>query len=588
MSWILLLSGSAAEAANIQLLQRMHGPARLLVRRPGLYIAAGGIPETCIICNDVERLSGWIVVGAGWRLLDDGCRMIRASDWHTYIHRAPDSLANLDGHWAIVRWNAETAECFTDGLGLRELYFGAIDSSICVATRPDWVARSRGGADADFASLEGRWLLFNQIGYGSGVSGVHRCGPGGRLSVRAGRVAGHTSTPWQPHFRGRGTEHALMRAADSLRAVCDERPGDVSLGLSGGIDSRLLLALMLENGAHTFVAHTFGEAADPDVDIAGQLAHAAGVEWSRIRTGNGDPQAMLARAREYVVQTALVEPASSAIRLGLYSSLRRAGRVLVDGGFGELVRHRYYRRIALAGRDALLRRDARRLLPYLRSQRAAIFLPDVAATLERGALDNLQAVLDALPDIGRIGVENALNLLAVRTRIPNYGAPEQARLDAIVPNLMPCAQPSLLQELFAPWMPSAIRSNRAVREVIRHAARRHVIPDLARLPLVAGGVLYSLGEPAFTVRLRAVAGRMLRRRHQATVTASHRDIFLQQLREYMFDLVHSESVAGYGAYNVAAIRNAVTAYYHGGRHLAAYVDWWLTFELWRGGGDIEI
>ena len=150
----------------------------------------------------------------------------------------------------------------------------------------------------------------------------------------------------------------------------------------------------------------------------------------------------------FVAQTLLVEPSTSYMKLRYISKLRKDVRMMIDGGFGEIARRQYLNRVVTFGRQALLTRDTTRLLQLMRSHRADIFSAEVSRLLENGAFNSLEKILDEMPAVEKIGVENFADLLAVRTRVPNTGASEQARIDTEILNFVPLVQPSFLRAVF--------------------------------------------------------------------------------------------------------------------------------------------
>ncbi|MBI3005362.1 MAG: hypothetical protein HYY49_08085 [Ignavibacteriales bacterium] len=79
------------------------------------------------------------------------------------------------------------------------------------------------------------------------------------------------------------------------------------------------------------------------------------------------------------------------------------------------------------------------------------------AEMTMGVTQQIQAVWDTMPSLKDISPENFLDLLAVRTRVPNWGGLDQSRLDAQVVNYMPFVQPSFLELVFS--LTTNIRAN---------------------------------------------------------------------------------------------------------------------------------
>ena len=57
--------------------------------------------------------------------------------------------------------------------------------------------------------------------------------------------------------------------------------------------------------------------------------------------------------------------------------------------------------------------------------------------------------------------------------------------------------------------------------------------------------------------------------------------YLDVLSEYINDISLSSSVKSFPLYNYKLILENITKYYKGEKHLAPFLDWWLSFEVWR-------
>lgn len=573
MSWIYAIIGSGQAALAPLRVEQIHMTPLLVVRRPWLYLAAGGIPDTCLYkAPEVGNENGWAVVGLGIEVSDIGARLMDVKDWARVLSKDTPWNASLNGHFAAIRWKNRQVECFTDELGQRTLYFAKWKDSICVSTRVDWVARTTGHSEIDFSSLGSKWLTFNQLDYGSCVSGIGRLGPRGHAVFKNESILKNEAVPWLPDFGNGSIDGGIAILTSLLRGAMGHSGRQVSLGLSGGIDSRLVLAELLAVEGHRFGVHTFGSPDDPDVVVSASIANKLGLDREYLDEPLPDVNRSVEMLKAYATQACFVEPASSFVKLRYYPALRQRGRLLIDGGFGEIARRQYLNRVARFGRSALRSRNTSKLFSLVRVDRGDIFADDLKDVLLRGAHDGLEQALSLLPSRKVIGVENSADLLAVRTRIPNYGAPEQARLDGDIVNFMPLVQPSFLRAVFAARV--RLRSNgKFYRDIIRNSS-----PMLATVPLVKSGTTYpfSLSTPS-ALLLTKIKSRLGNR-----FIDSAADQLLSHIQEFVVDTAHSRSVAEWPAYNSAKIRDATEAYYYkGDGRLRNTIDWWLAFELWR-------
>ena len=136
---------------------------------------------------------------------------------------------------------------------------------------------------------------------------------------------------------------------------------------------------------------------------------------------------------------------------------------------------------------------------------------------------------------------------------------------------MPFAQPSLLRALFQ--MPLSLRRNgRLFRRLIRSQRA-----SLARYPLVKGGVAYPFQLPTAPAYLWTKLKTRLGQGYTDTVRLR----FLETLKPFALDAVHSQAVRTYPAYDHARLARLVEEFYQGRSDLASEVDWWLAFEMWR-------
>ena len=83
-----------------------------------------------------------------------------------------------------------------------------------------------------------------------------------------------------------------------------------------------------------------------------------------------------------------------------------------------------------------------------------------------------------------IGIDNWIDLFALRTRLPNASAPEQARSDSEFINYMPFIQPAFLKRVFETPVPER-KNSKIFHEIIDDNS-----PMLKHFPLVKDGVIY--------------------------------------------------------------------------------------------------
>ena len=571
MSWILGFNGASLSRTMRERLVALHDDPLHQWEGPTHYVAAGGLPETCctgVLPGDPE--GAWVVVGLGIQRHDDHCSFLDAAAWGALLSPPTPDFDGLDGHFVAMRWRGGQLEAFTDELGVRTLYLTTLPDGIAFSTRLDWLTALRDGAAIHFEAFGAHWLTFNQLSTTSLARDIERLGPGGYARC-TGQNLDVSETPWTLEITKKDRQgEAFARTLSALVHPWMPERRALTLGLSGGLDSRLLLALRLQD-TPIVQTHVFGPDAHPDVRLARRMAHQEGLRQLHFDEPMPDADMCLALLRDQVAQTQAVSAASSVLGLRYYGDLHTRRLVMIDGGLGEASRRQFMNRLLRRGRAALRSGDPAAILPHLRVPRAGVFNQETLATMVLGAQQQIDALWQALPDLHSIGEENFIDLLGVMTRLPNFFGFEQNRLDGVIQNYMPFAQPSLLRALFQ--TPLGLRRNGWLfRRLIRSQRA-----SLARYPLVKGGVTY----PFRMSTAPAYVWAKLKTRLGQGYTDTTRLRFLETVKPFALDAVHSQEVRTYPAYDHDRLTRLVEGFYQGQSDLAAEVDWWLAFEMWR-------
>jgi hypothetical protein len=278
--------------------------------------------------NGWRNAVGWrvdgdqVVIATGhhrWR----GERWAHPADWTmqlaSRVERQPLAklvVDELQGVFALAHLRATgDGTVVTDPLGLRCLYYGQTPEVFVVASRSALVAavlaapNMRPKRDARSTST----LAYEsyRIGTASGFEDVQVVPAGGVVELRAGaEPAIQIGAPWMPptDICERSTdelvEHVRDDIADSLRAVISFPADRRVFGLTGGKDSRLLLAVALWAGiAEGFDYETIGPPDFEDVRIASELAADFGLRHEVRFYGIAAKRSYGERLHEFVERT---------------------------------------------------------------------------------------------------------------------------------------------------------------------------------------------------------------------------------------------------------------------------------------------
>ncbi len=198
------------------------------------------------------------------------------------VHQDGRGLDPVDGCYALARWDAARRELVValDRLGFRPLCWAETKHWIAYAPEPKaLLAILDRTPPHDPIALRQFFGYDHMMGERTHWKAIRVLPPAALLRVREGEVRrdvwwdlGRIPVDPLPEEEALEAFGALWRRAIAQR----RKPGTTPLLLSGGLDSRSVLAELLRQGASVH-AVTFGHPVSPDVRIAARCARRAGV-----------------------------------------------------------------------------------------------------------------------------------------------------------------------------------------------------------------------------------------------------------------------------------------------------------------------
>ncbi|MCP5064569.1 MAG: hypothetical protein GY936_19200 [Ignavibacteriae bacterium] len=540
-------------------------------------IYAGGFSKNLhFVKNSNLPSNGGIVSGIGFQNNNVNTKILSNDDWTQILSskNSNNKINNLDGHFVIVEWDENLIKIQSDVLGLRDIYIAEDERGIYFSTNVVWLSKIV-NLDINFYEFGSRWLLFNQVSDKSIFKGIHRivAGKSAEISISNNPTVIVKDYNWLPTSSEKqfGVEEYSAKLS-SLINLNLQNGNQLSLSLSGGMDSRVILSYLLKNYNNNFDTHTFGKPNHPDSIIAKEIVTQLGIEHEQLNTGLPSVDETVVRIKEYASETLVNNAASAFLQLQNYSFLNGRNTVLIDGGFGEIWRREFFYRLFLKGKDALLKQDAKKMIPHLRLYRVNIFNDEISDQMEEGIQNQLDELINKMPPIDTIKIGNWLELFALKTRLPNYYLHEQTRLDNSLTSMMPFIQQSLVNDIFT--MPEKLRQNgKLFRQIIKNNA-----PVLEKYKFAKGQSVHPYFFNSLQSRLWSIAQRKLKIK---VCEDKNVYVLLESLKEYILDISSSKEIKENKFYDYTKVKTIVEGYYNGNLNLANELDWWLSFELFR-------
>jgi len=551
MGWLIGFAGANAPAKP----PLQHRDSRYEIIEDDLHAQAGGPVETCLY-GPLPRERQFIVLGLGIR---DG-RILTQNDWAYLLNQSHVDVDDLDGHFIIVRWGAAQVECFTDCTGVRTLYYRPWSGGILFSTRLDWLAIETSPLDIDYYAFGAQWFFANSISTSSVIKQVSRLESGAHAIIKKRNVQ-ITSKRWEcevsPVDIDGSRYERTMRQSLNIRGH-----HSWSLGLSGGLDSRVLCSI-----GKNIPTHSWGPLDHPDVQISRQVAQAQGIEQQYFEHQLPDVDRCISYLRERVGLTQVITPASASVQRSAYCQLYQMGRGIIDGGFGEIARRQLFNQLVL---ERTIHGDSvRRPLKIPAVGKADIFNSEVQEYMVVAAQQELNDAWTHLPQ--SVSIADKADWISIRSRLPNFFGFEQNYLDNECISYMPYAQPSVLRALFQ--VPLRLRWH---GRLLRHMLKRSA-PTLSSYPLVKGTITYPFSLGTFS----SYAYTHFKKRIGMDYCDRRTEMYLYHMREYILDTLRSHSVLHYEPYDQTKLQSFADGLARGDVSNATQLDWWLTFDMWR-------
>ena len=256
----------------------------------------------------------------------------------------PDTTHDLGGRWVLVESRAGVTRVLNDATGLRAVFH--------VPGKPGWIASSPnllaetlglrvdpairdGFLDRDRSTLTGWWWPGTSTPYHE----IERLVPNHVLDLGTGRI--ERFWPDRPRKRRDLPEVAdevVATLTGTMRAAANRF--DLALALTGGRDSRLLLAFCREIRDRVLLytaRHSEMGPDDPDLVIPPRVANAVGIEYQRVEITDREDSALdAAYGRVRTIPRTVFPEMVRSLRHGLDED-----RVCVQAVVNEIARTKY-------------------------------------------------------------------------------------------------------------------------------------------------------------------------------------------------------------------------------------------------------
>ena len=522
---VLSFSPPSAEATRELIVPRARRAAEKLGAARDAVEQRSPDGDTVLLAKGLSGLGGWQESGEGCALLTAGaydCYEGREVHERDLLERfrtiGPEVLQRIGPPFAACL-QASFRDAFvaaSDSCGLYHLYCyegrgwsGVSSSSLALG----FIARE--SLDREAAGTFA--LLGNLLEEQSMVRKVRKLGPGELCRLHQGRLTIERCAPAEdPAALDSMTQSQAIETGIEVVRACVTAGvasfGEVDLLLSGGLDSRLVLAAIPESLRSSVHAVTIGIPGDADHRLSSRIADATGVahdfvDVSRLEGLRDEDALGLVRDAGLFREYAANPLAASTLE---WVERQLPARPRVSGQNGEFARGFYYAGQPTAAKTTpeLVHRLARWRLFVSDSIDVRMLAEPFYEEIRSAVLGRIEKMFDAYGEGWLSGTDE----LYLRARMARWAGTEQTRASRMRASVCPFFDPR-----FIAWARSVSPADRRGPELFARMIER-LDPKLATIPLDRGLSPADLARPGLRSTLHQFAlfgvkaGRKVRQR----------------------------------------------------------------------------
>lgn len=534
--------------------------------------------------NSIDDELYWVSAGLGI-LNDSGLyRLMRDRDWIDFLLNEKFKLSELNGHFCSLVVNNYEIKILTDQLGTRDIYLIKKEDFFVFSTKLDLLTKYSGKFEIDFKEMGSLWLLESQINTGCYVRNIVRLTSSAIISAKLNTKleVSFKEEPWTPKIFDNVNEAQLSKKLNELISLPINENSLILLALSGGMDSRMLLSILMElvesynisnkKNILSFEAFTFGLPNDLDVEIPSILSKEFGFKHKIYFENLVFDDRTMSNLTEFVLDTKLTFPASEYLLKRNYKFLENEDSIIIDGCWGEITRSSLFKRIIFYAPNEIKKRNPQIFYKYMQFPHADIFDDEINKVMYEGALEHLENSLNSMPNLNQYTLDEWMDLFAIRTKQPNLVGIEQARIDNLVSSYSPFVQPDFFNLIFGADT-KIKRKGSLVKKIFQQNSKR-----LDKYPLNAGGVKIPFSYSSLSISFKKKLFSKIKKNG-----FSYRNVLLSKDNNYLYDLINSISFTKFDFYDKNKINSIYSEFIKGVPKAIKELDWLLAFELFRKG-----
>ncbi len=476
----------------------------------------------------------------------------------------PDKLF---GHFIYINYSDNRIIISNDTFGLRELYYLESKEQIIFSTRIDLIQCHIADFKINPEEFSSLWLTNFQLSNNSIINEIKRLGPSGTIFYDWKELIISNNK-----FIKSVVPNPVERFPELLSKYCSNNltsNENISLALSGGIDSRLVLSILLKN-EQKFNCYTLVNEENNDLKISEEICRKFDIKHELLPRENLSIAESEDQILSYYKNIPPTIPLTQLLDFGFYGINHLRDNILLDGGFGGFYRRQYLNKLYLNGYKKFDIDSADEIRDLLFAPKPPIFNNLFQSQLEKSLYNIVVEMISGFESPNnKSDLAEILDLISIEFMLSNIYGSGQTILDQKLVSIMPLAQKDVID--FGMNILLGVKKNsKLFKNLIRNNERK-----LAQINLVNN----NLENPYFLNYKLAIIKLLFHRKFVKKNKYGRYSVFMNS-KEYIYDILSSNSVKNneYLAYD--ANMKMVSQFFNGDLSKGEYVDWLLTFVLW--------
>ncbi|MDD3052113.1 MAG: asparagine synthase-related protein [Candidatus Cloacimonetes bacterium] len=403
------------------------------------FILADGLNDNFYTKNSDE---GFVVSGFGFDQID--LSIIKGSDWERIINGK--SFDDVSGIYSLVYWKDNNVFLKTDKLGLSSFYILKHEFGTVFSSRLDWLVYFY-EASINQNALSLKLTLSHMFTETTILNNIEQLSHCGSATINSEVVTSYKF--WYPAEEFYSYEKLIKK----LRLLLGNIKHKISLGLSGGIDSRTILALFPHY--KELVTHTIGEPADYDLIIAKKISRELNLKHFEFFPNPAECNNLFRKAQSLFLESEMNIPFEGIEFYDNLSDLYRYGYWLIDGGYLMYLRRTAHNKILFKHKTKMLHNKMDNLFLEFKIPDSKVLNNNIINM--DSARDLFSEMLKSLPLPSVITPENWIDLFHQRYRYAYCCSPIQRIFDKLIPNISLGANEILLNLFYS--IPLKVKSD---------------------------------------------------------------------------------------------------------------------------------